>query len=109
MKKSILLIPLIIFLAICIFTLIYLISGKDPNKPPSALLNKDIPKFITKSLYDSNISLSSDNIKRNVNINTENIERKYTLINFLLHGVHHAKLSIHYFLSYQKNMIIYLF
>ena len=82
MKKIHSIDSLIIFLAICIFTLIYLISGKDPNKPPSALLNKDIPKFITKSLYDSNISLSSDNIKRNVNINTENIERKYTLINF---------------------------
>ena len=82
MKKSILLIPLIILLAICIFTLIYLISGKDPNKPPSALLNKNIPKFITKSLYDSNISLSSDNIRRNVILDNENIERKYTLINF---------------------------
>ncbi len=82
MKKFILVIPLIVLLLICVFSLIYLVSGKNPNKPPSALINKDLPEFSTYSLFNKNIRLSSDNIKRNVNLGNENLEKKYTLINF---------------------------
>ena len=71
MNRLIILIPLIILLIICIFALIYLLSNKDPNKPPSALLNKDMPMFISKSLYDENVI-----------IKTEDFKNKKVLINF---------------------------
>jgi len=71
MNRIIILTPLIILLIICIFLLSYLLSGKDPNKPPSALLNKDIPNFKSASLYNSNEI-----------IKTKNIKNKKTLINF---------------------------
>ena len=71
MNRIIILTPLIILLIICIFSLIYLLSGKDPNKPPSALLNKNVPVFKSSSLYnDKEI------------IKTINIKNKKTLINF---------------------------
>mgnify|MGYP001162737303 CR=1 FL=1 len=71
MKKFIVLIPLILLLIICVFVLIYLLSNKDPNKPPSVLINKDVPLFESRSLYDF------DNI-----INTKDIKNKKVLINF---------------------------
>ncbi len=71
MKKYIILSPLILLFIICIFVLIYLLSNKDPNKPPSALLNKDIPLFKTTSLYDSSYV-----------IKTEDFKKKKVLINF---------------------------
>tara|TARA_B100000674_G_C37748348_1_gene872229 strand:+ start:96 stop:653 length:558 start_codon:yes stop_codon:yes gene_type:complete len=82
MNRVILIIPLLTILLISSFVLVYLLSNKDPNKPPSALLNKDIPKFSTISLFNNNVRLSSENIIRNVSINNENIEKKFTLINF---------------------------
>ena len=63
MKKLIILTPLVLLLTICIFTLIYLLSGKDPMKPPSPLLNKNIPKFETESLYDYNEVIKNNDIK----------------------------------------------
>ncbi len=71
MNRIIILTPLVILLIICVFTLIYLLSNKDPNKPPSALLDKDVPIFISKSLYDKN------NIFK-----TEDFKNKKVLINF---------------------------
>ncbi len=71
MKRIVVLTPLIVLLIICIFSLTYLLSGKDPNKPPSALLNKDVPIFESSSLYNS-----KDVIK------TKDIKNKKTLINF---------------------------
>ena len=71
MNRLIILTPLIILLIICFFSLTYLLSGKDPNKPPSALLNKDIPIFKSASLYDSKEI-----------IKTKDIKNKKTLINF---------------------------
>ena len=53
MNRIFILTPLIVLLIICIFSLVYLLSGKDPNKPPSALLNKDVPIFESSSLYNS--------------------------------------------------------
>ena len=53
MNRIFILTPLIVLLVICIFLLVYLLSGKDPNKPPSALLNKDVPIFESSSLYNS--------------------------------------------------------
>ena len=71
MNRIIILTPLSILLIICIFSLVYLLSGKDPNKPPSALLNKNVPIFESSSLYDSKEI-----------IKTINIKNKKTLINF---------------------------
>ena len=62
MNKFIILIPLICVLLICIFFLIYLLSNKDPNKPPSVLINKEIPKFKTVSIYDENKSFEMEKI-----------------------------------------------
>ena len=71
MNRIIILSPLIILLIICIFSLTYLLSGKDPNKPPSALLNKDVPSFKSSSLYNAKEI-----------IKTIDIKNKKTLINF---------------------------
>ena len=71
MNRIFILTPLIVLLIICIFSLVYLLSGKDPNKPPSALLNKDVPIFESSSLYNA-----KDIIK------TKDIKNKKTLINF---------------------------
>ena len=51
MNRFIILTPLIIFLIICLFSLAYLLGDRDPNKPPSVLINKAIPKFESNSLY----------------------------------------------------------
>ena len=71
MNRLIIISPLIILFVICLFVLIYLVSGKNPNKPPSALLNKDTPLFQSVSLYDDNSF-----------INNESIKNKKVLINF---------------------------
>ena len=71
MNRLIILSPLIVLLIICLFTLTYLLSNKDPNKPPSALIHKNTPIFETESLYDSNIILK-----------TEDLKNKRVLINF---------------------------
>ncbi len=63
MKKIIILTPLIILFIISAFLIIYLLSGKNPNQPPSALLNKDVPNFESKSLYDENKIIKIENIK----------------------------------------------
>lgn len=71
MKKIILILPLILLTVVCLFFLLFILLEKDPNKPPSALLDKDLPSFSSASLYNKNITLDSDNLKE-----------KYTLINF---------------------------
>ena len=71
MNKTILIIPFIILTAICLFFLIYILLGKNPNDPPSALLNKNLPSFSSINLYDEEEVFLSDSLKGN-----------YTLINF---------------------------
>ncbi len=71
MNKLVVLTPLIILLFICIFALVYLLSNKDPNKPPSVLINKDLPMFESKSLFNSSKI-----------IKTTDIKNKMVLINF---------------------------
>ncbi len=70
MKKIIIISPLIIILTISIFLLIFLLQDKDPNKPPSALLNQDMPEFNINSLFDQNKKLSNHNLlEKNILIN----------------------------------------
>ena len=71
MNRILVLTPLIILFVICSFVLVYLLSNKDPNKPPSALLDKDVPLFESISLYD----------KKKL-IQTKDIKNKKVLINF---------------------------
>ena len=63
--------PLIGLVIICLFFLIFILLEKNPNDPPSALLNKNLPNFSSINLYDKEEVLLSNNLKG-----------KYTLINF---------------------------
>ncbi|MDB2349332.1 DsbE family thiol:disulfide interchange protein [Alphaproteobacteria bacterium] len=71
MKKAILMVPLLVLTTICLFFLIFILLEKNPNDPPSALLNKNLPSFSSINLYNNEETLISDNLKG-----------KYTLINF---------------------------
>ena len=71
MKKIVLILPLILLTIICLFFLLFILLEKNPNEPPSALLYKDLPTFTSNNLYNKNINLGSNDLKE-----------KYTLINF---------------------------
>ena len=92
MNRIFILTPLIVLLIICIFSLVYLLSGKDPNKPPSALLNKDVPIFESSSLYNS-----KDVIK------TKDIKNKKTLINFFASWCSPCKIEHPLFFEIRKK------
>ena len=92
MNRIIILTPLVILLIICIFSLTYLLSGKDPNKPPSALLNKDVPIFESSSLYNA-----KDIIK------TKDIKNKKTLINFFASWCSPCKIEHPLFFEIKKK------
>ncbi len=92
MSRIYILTPLIVLLIICIFSLAYLLSGKDPNKPPSALLNKDVPIFESSSLYNS-----KDIIK------TMDIKNKKTLINFFASWCSPCKIEHPLFFEIRKK------
>ena len=68
MRKIAKLVPLVLLILVCVIFLLFIIFEKDPSNPPSALLNKEMPEFSTTSLYNEYVQLSSDNIKRNVNL-----------------------------------------
>ena len=45
MNRTILITPLIVLVIVCLFFLIFILLEKNPNDPPSALLNKNLPTF----------------------------------------------------------------
>ena len=63
MKKLFLSWPLIIIILISSFLLIYLLQKKDPNKPPSALLNENLPEINLVNLFNEEEMLSNYNLK----------------------------------------------
>ena len=63
MKKIILILPFILTLIISSFLLFYLLQNKDPNKPPSALLNEDVTKIEIPDLFNEKNFLTNVDFK----------------------------------------------
>jgi len=93
MKKAILMVPLIVLTTICLFFLIFILLEKNPNDPPSALLNKNLPSFSSINLYNNEETLISDNLKG-----------KYTLINFFASWCTPCRAEHHLFFKIKKEI-----
>ncbi len=84
--------PIVLLTIICIFFLLFILNEKDPNNPPSALLNKDLPFFSSTNLYNEKEIITSDNLKG-----------KYTLINFFASWCTPCRAEHHLFFKIKKN------
>ena len=93
MNRIILITPFVVLSAICLFFLIYILLGKNPNDPPSALLNKNLPFFSSINLYDKEEVLLSDNLKGN-----------YILINFFASWCTPCRAEHHLFFKIKKEI-----
>ena len=65
-KKKILLLPSILFFLILLVFFYLLIIERNPSEVPSALLNKDFPKFKSESLLRKNQFVSSEEFKNQI-------------------------------------------
>ena len=92
MKKIFLILPLILLTIVCLFFLLFILFEKNPNKPQSALLNKNLPSFSSTSLYNKNKKLNSDDLKE-----------QYTLINFFASWCTPCRAEHHLFFEIKKE------
>ncbi len=58
MNKILQILPLFFILFITLILLIFLLQEKNPNKPPSALINEELPEFTLINIFDDNDNLS---------------------------------------------------
>ena len=93
MNRAILMVPFIVLTTICLFFLIFILLEKNPNDPPSALLNKNLPTFSSISLDNNEETLLSDNLKGN-----------YTLINFFASWCTPCRAEHHLFFKIKKEI-----
>ena len=92
MKKILLILPLFLLTTICLFFLLFILLKKDPNDPPSALLNKNIPIFASTNLYNDSEYLESKNLKG-----------QYILINFFASWCAPCRVEHHLFFEIKKQ------
>ena len=93
MNRAILITPLIGLIIICLFFLIFILLEKNPNDPPSALLNKILPTFSSINLYEKEEIFLSDSLKE-----------KYTLINFFASWCTPCRAEHHLFFKIKKEI-----
>ena len=92
MKKIFLFLPITVIILISSFSLIYLLQKKDPNKPPSALLNENLPAINLVDLFNEEKVLSNFDLKE-----------KFILINFFASWCAPCKVEHPLFLNIKKK------
>ena len=93
MNKLIISLPVIVILIISTFLLIFLLQNKDPNKPPSAFINEDVPNFKLVSLFDEKKFITNNDF-----------EKKFFLINFFASWCAPCKLEHSLFFEIKANI-----
>jgi len=93
MNRTVLITPLIGLVIICLFFLIFILLEKNPNNPPSALLNKNLPSFSSINLYNKEEVFLSNSL-----------EGQYTLINFFASWCTPCRAEHHLFFKIKKEI-----